>query len=373
MKKLPIVIVCTAAAAAVIFVSMHAGTGTDRTDEMETYTIPHESEEHEGTWLIWPHQYTYGIAYREEIEPIWIQMTQALVPGEKVHIIAYNKTEKERIAQVLTDHEIAMDNIDFTIAESDDVWVRDTGPIFGFDEDDNLTILNFAFDGWGQKEPYEKDDDIPIRVSEDRDIPMATIDDIVIEGGAVESDGAGTLMACRSSVISSSRNPDVSQKKMEKYLQQYMGAENFIWLDGSVGEDITDAHIDGMARFYDRNTLLTVSEDDFFDLYENISEEDYNTLTSARNADGEKYEIVEFPLTEKNVEGLDYKGSYLNFYIGNDVVLLPVYGDTNDEKAIEIVQGLYPDREVVPINVTALYQYGGMLHCVTQQQPVSRK
>jgi agmatine deiminase len=372
MKKRTAVFSGTILAAAGIAAAICVSSGKERNISTKIYSIPHESEEHEGTWLIWPHEYTYGAEYRDEIEPIWTSMTEALAPGENVHIIAYNEKEKERITEVLTEHQIDLTNIDFTIAASDDVWVRDTGPIFAFDENDELTILDFAFDGWGKKAPYEKDDDIPVKVAEDRDIRIENIPDIVIEGGAIESDGAGTLMACRSSVISSSRNPDVSQTEMEKYLKQYTGASNFIWLDGVAGEDITDAHIDGMARFYDKNTLLTVSEDDFFDLYKNISEKDYSVLQSARNAEGEKYQIVELPLTKNNVRGLDYKGSYLNFYIGNEAVLVPVYQDSNDEKAIGILQELYPDREIVPIDVTALYQYGGMLHCVTQQQPAGR-
>jgi agmatine deiminase len=371
MKKAFAIVFVVILAAAGIFLIVYLGTGTERSGETEMYSIPHESEEHEGTWLIWPHQYTYGMAYRKKIEPIWIRVTRALSPGENVHIIAYNEKEKKRITKLLEDHQVDLTNVDFTIAKSDDVWVRDTGPIFAFDENDDMTILDFAFDGWGKKEPYKKDDKIPVQVAKAKGIRIKTIPDIVIEGGAIESDGAGTLMACRSSVISTNRNPDVSQGEMEKFLKQYTGASNFIWLDGVTDEDITDAHIDGMARFYDKNTLLTVPEDDFFDLYENISEKDYDTLQSARNADGEKYEIVEIPLTAKNVKGLDYKGSYLNFYVGNEVVLLPVYGDRNDETAVEILQDLYPDRKIVPINVTALYKNGGMLHCVTQQQPVS--
>lgn len=338
-------------------------------DKMTIYSVPHENTKHEGTWLIWPHHYTYGIKYREELEPIWISMTQALVSGEKIHIIAYNQKEKQRIEKLLANQQVCMKNIDFVLAKSDDVWVRDTGPIFAYDNNNILTILDFFFDGWGEKAPYKKDNKIPAEVSNSKHIPLKTISEIVLEGGAVELDGLGTLLACKSSVISQNRNPEISQEEMEKYLHQYLGITNFIWLEGTVDEDITDAHIDGIARFYDENTLLTVSGDDFFQLYENITEEDYTKLISAKNANGKKYNIVEIPLTEKNVTDLDYKGSYLNFYIGNDVVLLPVYQDNNDKTAIEIIQKLYPDKKIVPIDVTALYKYGGMLHCVTQQQP----
>ena len=182
-------------------------------------------------------------------------------------------------------------------------------------------------------------------------------------------DGSGTLMACKSSVISKNRNPELTQKEAEEYFRTYLGATNFIWLEGVTDQDITDAHIDGIARFYDDRTLLTVSEDDFFELYEDMPEKDYDTLISASNGEGIPYEIVEIPMTERNVSGLDYKGSYLNYYVGNDVLLLPIYGDANDELAIEILADLYEYNEIVPIDVTALYRYGGMLHCVTQQQP----
>lgn len=155
-------------------------------------------------------------------------------------------------------------------------------------------------------------------------------------------------------------------------MSKYLGVTNFIWLEGVTDEDITDAHIDGMARFLDDRTILTVSEADFAELYESISMDDYRTIQNAKNANGQPYEIVELSLTNKNVTGLDYKGSYLNYYIGNAVVLVPIYDDENDDVALEIIAELYPEREIVPIEVNSLFQYGGMIHCVTQQQPVSK-
>lgn len=285
------------------------------------YHFPSEESIHEGTWLTWPHHHTYGMEYRREVEDIWLKMAFALHTGEMIHIVAYDETEQRRITKLLQAEGMDMNRVDFVIAKSDDVWSRDTGPMF------------------------------------------------VLEGGSVELDGSGTAMLCKSSVVSKSRNPELSVKQAEEYLSRYLGATNFIWLEGVVGEDITDAHIDGIARFYDAKTLLTVSEKDFFELYEGILESDYETLLSVNNAEGEPYEIIELPMTAKNVDGLGYKGSYLNYYVGNEVVLVPVYRDANDAIAMKILSELYSDREIVPIDVTALYQYGGMLHCVTQQQP----
>lgn len=339
---------------------------------MSIYSFPAEGKKHEGTWLSWPHQYTYGREHRDNVEGIWIEMVHDLHTGEKVHIIAYNETEKQRITNLLIDERINMTMIDFVIARSDDFWSRDIGPMFVYDENDVLTIINFAFDGWGKKTPYEYDDKIPVAVAKAKGYPIVTVPDFVLEGGAVELDGAGTLMTCKSSVVSKNRNPEMTVEQAEECLRKYLGATNFIWLEGVTDKDITDAHIDGTARFYDDKTLLTVSKEEFFDLYEDILESDYEKLISAKNAKGEPYKIVELPLTSKNVEGLEYKGSYLNYYIGNEVILLPVYNDVNDEVAIGILSELYEDREIIPIDVTNLYQHGGMLHCVTQQQPLGK-
>lgn len=180
-------------------------------------------------------------------------------------------------------------------------------------------------------------------------------------------------MACESSVVSPGRNRGLAKEYVERRLRQCLGVSNFIWLKGAIGEDITDAHIDGIARFYDSHTIIAVARNDFADLYEGIDMADYDVIASARNADGEPYRVVQMPLTRKNVRGLGYKGSYLNFYVGNTVVLMPAYGDANDSVAVHMLTELYPGRRVVPIDVTKLYKHGGMLHCVTRQQPAARQ
>ncbi|APQ95379.1 agmatine deiminase [Clostridium botulinum] len=164
----------------------------------------------------------------------------------------------------------------------------------------------------------------------------------------------------------------MTAEQAEEYFRKYLGATNFIWLKGVTDKDITDAHINGTARFYDDKTLLTVPKEEFLELYEGILESDYEKLISARNTKEEPYKIVELTMTSENVEGLVYKGSYLNYYIGNEVILLPFYNDVKDEVAISILSELYEDRKIIPINVTGLYQYGGMLHCVTQQQTLNK-
>lgn len=338
-------------------------------DKKMIYHMPMEDKLHEGTWLIWPHKYTYGAEYQQEIEDIWVQMVKALHIGEKVHIIAYNKLEQMQIQQTLIDAKVNMKQIDFLIAKSNDVWARDTGPIFVLDENSKPVIADFKFDGWGNKAPHKKDNKIPQEVAKQKNIPRIKIDSLVLEGGSIEIDGNNTLMATLSSVFSKNRNSTLDIKQVEQYLTKFLGIRNFIWLDGVIDEDITDAHIDGIARFLNNETILTVSKNDFANLYENMNMNDYKKLQYAKNIDGKPYKLQEVPLTKEFVSGTDFFGSYLNYYVGNQVVLLPIYEDDNDEIALKIIKDLYPERKVVPIVVNDLVKYGGMLHCVTQQQP----
>lgn len=337
-----------------------------------SFTMPDESEEHEGTWLQWPHDYTYGEGYKEDMKPIWVAMVRALSKGENVHIVAYNQLEKEYIEGVLVEEGINMESIDFYIHETDDVWARDNGPIFVYDDKDNLKILDWGFNGWGEKTPYAKDKLLRRQIGQDLDVDVLNLQEVVLEGGSIELDGSGCALLTRSAVTNSNRNPDLSEKEIEEYISKYYSVDKFIWLDGVAGLDITDFHIDGFAKFFDKDTIITLEEDDLADW--GVIDNDIDILLNAKNTEGNQYKHVYLPLTEKNVilesgKKLDYKGSYVNYYIANDVVLVPNYNDTNDAIANGIIQELYPDRTVIGIDVRELYQYGGMIHCVTQQQP----
>ncbi|MGG0726694.1 agmatine deiminase family protein [Bacillus paramycoides] len=344
-------------------------------EKVGKYTMPDEKSKHEGTWLQWPHDYTYGQEYKKEVEPIWIEMVSALTEGEKVHIVAYDQEEKERINQLLTDEGLNMEKIDFFIAPTDDVWARDSGPMFVYDNNKNLKILDPGFNGWGKKTPYKNDARIRENLSKQLGVERIDWHKFVLEGGAIELDGNGTALLTRSAVTNKNRNPKLSEAEIEKYISE-LGVTNFIWLDGVPNIDITDFHIDGFTKFHDKSTIITLAEDDLVEW--GLSNKDIDTLMRAKNAAGGKYKYVYLPLSKNKVtlesgKTLDYKGSYVNYYIGNKVVLVPNYNDPNDKIANETIQKLYPDRKVVGIDVRELYKNGGMIHCITQQQPVSLK
>ncbi|WP_420871349.1 agmatine deiminase family protein [Lysinibacillus xylanilyticus] len=340
------------------------------------YTMPDESSKHEGTWLQWPHSFTYGKDYVEKIEPIWIELTATLSEGENVHIIAYDEYEKNSIYDLLYDEGLNMDKIDFYIVPTDDVWARDTAPIFVYDKDNNMKLMDWGFNGWGKKTPYKKDALIPSVLSKQLGMERINLNSVVLEGGAFELDGNGTFLSTRSAVINKNRNPKLTESEIEEYVGENLGASNFIWLDGVQNLDITDFHIDGFAKFHDKSTIITMKKDDLEEW--GLSNKDIKTLMHAKNSSEKPYQYVYLPISKNNIvldngKNLSYKGSYVNYYIGNTVVLVPNYNDPNDKIANDIIQKLYPNRKVIGIDVRELYKDGGMIHCVTQQQPANLK
>ncbi|MGO1072501.1 agmatine deiminase family protein [Lysobacter sp. CA199] len=338
--------------------------------------MPDETARHEGTWLQWPHAYTYGRTYRDRLDPTWVAMTRALVASENVHLIVYDAAEQTRVRNALAAAGVALDKVSFLIKPTDDVWVRDNGPIFIYDRDDRLVVTDWGFNGWGFDAPYRKDDSVPATVAGRIGLPRVDLNDVVLEGGAIEVDGRGVLMATRSSTREANRNAELSESELEAVLADQLGVSKFIWLDGAPGgkDDITDMHIDGFARFGTPNTIVTMSRPDLRDW--GLSSTDVDRLYRARDVDGAAYRIVQLPATARNVTTaygykLGYKGSYVNYYVGNTVVLMPEYKDPNDAVAKAILQRLYPGRTVVGIDVRNLYRNGGMVHCVTQQQPAA--
>ena len=347
-----------------------------------TYTFPDETEEHEGTWLTWPHQYEYGMAFRNENDATWVAMTRALQVHERVHIIAYNNTEKTRITNLLKANGGSIANVDFKIFQTNDVWIRDNGPIYARNETGDLVIQDYGFNGWGGDYRSAKDTKIPSSIANATGMTVINLNNaLTIEGGAYEMDGAGTLLATKSSITSQSnpagtksiRNPGKSQAQVETILAQNLGAKKFIWLEGWFDRaDITDAHVDGFAKFAPGNKLVTMNQTDL--QYWGVPKSDINKLYAAKNINNVAYTKVYLPLTKNDVkktngQNLGYKGSYVNYYVANKRVLVPNYNDPNDAIANGIIANLYPNRTVIGIDVRNLYGNGGMVHCVTQQQP----
>ncbi len=356
-------------------------------DKEQQYHMPAEWEKHEGTWLQWPHDGIFD-GYQMRMERIWLVMVEALHQHENVHIIVRDERQRDHVAYLLRYFNISEDTVHLYVIPTNDVWVRDNGPIYVLDSDNNMVIANWEFNGWGNRFEGELDNNVPSLIGESLSIPVVS-PPLVLEGGAVEVNGKGTFMATRSSIINDNRNPGKSQEEVEAILSKYLGVTHFIWLSGAGGEvieewgGVTDSHIDGAARFTDESTVLYSWNEDRSDPHFNIMLKHYEELKEAVTESGKPLTLVPAPLPEGGVHqissNLGWRKStltaaiYVNFYVANGVVLAPVYGNKNDARAKAVISEHFPGREVIGIDSAYLSEHGGMIHCVTQQQPAVKR
>lgn len=275
----------------------------------ESFTLPAEDEPHEGTSTQWPHHHQYGLEYANSLDTKWVAMTKALAPHEKVHIIAYDEVEKIRISMLLDSVQISLEIVDFQILKTDDVWIRDSGPIYVRDETDSLILMDFGFNGWGRKTDehtgdsikYKQCDSIPVKIGAIQNKRVLDLNAVITnEGGSFDIDGCGTLMACKSSILNKNRNPNSPIEVCEFLFEKHFGVTNFIWLNGEAGYDITDQHIDGFARFRDSTTIVTMKQYNLKAF--NVSPPDIKRLYHSRNKHGAGYTFVFVPLTKRKVK-----------------------------------------------------------------------
>ena len=348
------------------------------------YTMPAEWEPHEGTWLQWPGN-KVGPRYEMKHEHTWLKMVASLVQYETAHIISNDERQRDHVAYQLNYYGIDQGACDLHIIPLDDLWARDNGPIFVFDEQNNLAITNWTFNGWGDRFEYELDNQVPSIIGDRLGLPVLN-PPLVLEGGAIEVNGRGTFMATRSSILDPYRNPGKSQAEIEAILYQYLGVSHFIWLSGAGrGEcekwgDATDSHIDIVARFSNESTVLYNWTDDESDPRYTMFRRHLEELKSATTAAGQNLTLVPLPVPKEGVyqvannnqwrQSLYTDAAYSNYLVANGLVLVPVYGNKNDERAKAIIGEQFPDREIIAIDAVSLTEDGGAIHCVTQQQPV---
>ena len=333
------------------------------------YRMPAEWQPHAATWLSWPRP--DGISFPDrytEALPALGEMVRALAPHERVNINVRNQ-EVETVARQ-TIGEIP--NVFYHGIPSYEPWCRDHGPIF-VKRGRELAIVDWAYNAWGEKyPPYDDDDAVPQRVAEVLNVPIFT-PGIVMEGGALDVNGLGTLLTTESCLLNPNRNPQLSKQQIELCLRDHLGVSNILWLgDGIVGDD-TDGHVDDLTRFVDPTTVVTVVEADPQDENYWPLQENRKRLGTMRDQDGNPLQVIDLPMPGRiEYDGQRLPSSYANFYIANDVVLLPTYRNRRtDTMATETLQKCFTDRRVVGIDSTNLIWGLGSFHCLTQQQPAT--
>ncbi len=258
----------------------------------------------------------------------------------------------------------------------DDLWLRDSGPVFVTGPDGAAAGVDFGFSGWGGKQEHARDGLVARRVLEAFGVPRVEAP-IVAEGGSLETDGEGTLLVTESSLVNDNRNPGRSRDDIEKALVELLGARKVIWLEGVRGEDITDCHVDALARFTAPGTVLLSSPPPGArpDVWTRVYEQARATLEAATDAHGRRLEIVDLPEpdpAELGRRGEDFLGCYANYYVANGAVLVPRFGDPRaDDHAASLLRDLHPGRTVRQVGIHDLAEGGGGIHCATQQQPAA--
>ena len=336
------------------------------------FRMPAEWHPHESTWLTWPKDPETWPDRVTHVEEIYLRMISALIPHETVDLLVDDEETEQKVRARFG----APPRIRFHHIQTVDSWIRDYGPNFLIGPGGEIAFNDWIFNAWGNKyEELKKDDSVARQLESFLGLQHFS-PGIVMEGGSIEVNGAGCVLTTEQCLLNPNRNPQLSRNEIEQYLKDYLGVTKVLWLaEGIVGDD-TDGHIDDLARFVAPNVIVTALEEDPLDANYEILQDNLARLRSMTDANGRPFEIVTLPMpgivggTSTSTRDLDrLPASYANFYIANNVVLLPVFGHTNDARAVETLQQVFPDRRVIPINCEPLVWGMGTIHCVTQQQP----
>lgn len=340
--------------------------------------MPPEWALHDATWLSWPHKEASWPGKFGPVPDVFATIAAMLSRYETVRINVLDEAmEKDAREKILNKvgHDEDLQRICFHHIPTDDAWCRDHGPNYVFSREEgrlHKLVLDWEYNAWGEKyEPYENDNRVPEKIAHQQGLPLVK-PGMVLEGGAIDVNGAGLLLTTESCLLNPNRNPSMTKEEIERELMQYLGIEKVIWLrDGIVGDD-TDGHVDDMARFVDENTVVIAVEDTAGDENYGILRENYRLLQECIDSQQLPLRLIELPMPDPvyyNNERLP--ASYANFYIANRQVLVPTYRCARDGAALDILQKCFPSREVVGIDCTDLVWGLGAIHCITHEEPAA--
>jgi len=350
----------------------------DRTPREMGFRMPAEWDRHEGTWLGWPQNPADWPGKFAAIPWVYAEIVRLLSYRERVNILVSTEAVQRRAESVLKRAGANLDNVVFHVWPTDRVWLRDSGPIFVKDAAGAVAITDWKFNAWAKYEDWKLDDQVPARAAEalklDRWQPVSGKQRLVLEGGSIDVNGAGTMLTTEECLLSEvqQRNPGVSREGLETAFSEYLGIDQVIWLGNGIAGDDTHGHVDDITRFVAESTIVTAVEPDAGDYNHLVLADNLARLKASRTPNGKQWTIVELPLPKPVVfRGQRLPASYANFYIANGLVLVPTFHDRNDRIALGILADLFPDREVIGIHAVDLVWGLGTLHCMTQQQPAS--
>jgi agmatine deiminase len=334
------------------------------------YRIPAEWGPHAATWTSWPADDELWEGHLDAVRAEFAVFVATLARFEDVVVNVSDQASEDDARERLRAEGADLGRIRFHHVPLNDAWFRDNGPIFLVDGYGRVALTDWRFNAWGGKYAFDLDDRAPEAVA--RHLGMRRFAfPFVLEGGAIEVNDEGVLITTRSCLLTPTRNPQLDEDDQEALLRAGLGIRHVAWLDEGLEGDHTDGHVDTIVRFAGDRTLVCAVSEDPYDVNFARMERNLVTLRGLRTPDGEPYHVVPLPLPKARLE-LDERrlaASYANWYVANGVVLVPIYGDDHDDRALEIIGPLFPERVVIGVPARALITGGGAWHCVTQQQP----
>ena len=351
---------------------MASGTGAP-TPRSLGFFMPPEWHPHESTWLAWPTNRETWPGRVRRIRSLFLEMIRLLASGERIDLLVGRREQEEDVRGRLDP--ATRRRVRFHRIATGDAWIRDYGPNFLIRTGGERAAAGFnqwRFNAWGGRYPeLAVDGEVPNRLAPSLNLPRFR-PGLVLEGGAIDVDGQGGVLAAENCLLNPNRNPGRGRKEVEDCLRSHLGARRTIWLGGGLPGDDTDGHVDNLARFVRPDTIVCAVEEDSSQPQHRILEDNRRRLTLARRPDGRRYRILTLPLPSPRETGLDgLPASYLNFYIANRRIVVPAFGCRQDELARKTVQELFPRRRAVSLNCRDLIRGLGGIHCITLQQPLA--
>lgn len=336
-------------------------------DNMTGFYIPEEASPHACTFMQWP------VSKQVYSDPLFLEMVQ-----DSIAEIANSIAQFEPVIMLMDSgfktqaRRRLSDKIEIWDIPTDDLWCRDSGPCFVRNDAGDLAIRSFNFNGWGNKQIHENDGQIAQRIADKLNIPLFN-NGLVGEPGGLEFSERNTVIAHESSWINDNRNSGTKEEITAKILEA-VGAEKLIWATGVYGEDITDYHIDALARYVSDTKIMIQLPDEreiAHDPFAKSAYETYDILAAHHNAENQKNEMIILPdPIDIRIQSSDFVASYVNYYICNNAIIMAQFGDDKaDQRASSTLKALFPEREIIALNVDPLGEIGGGIHCATQQMP----
>ena len=340
------------------------------------YRMPAEWEPHASTWLAWPHQ---ASDWPGRIGPIpWVygEIVKHLSRVEHVNILVQSAAKEDAVRKILVKFGVDLTQVTLWQWPTDRVWTRDSGPSFVVNAKRQKALIDWKFNAWAKYDNHLADDQIPSRIAKAGKLhswqPMHRGKRVVLEGGSIDVNGEGLLLTTEECLLSNvqARNPGMNQTDYERVFAEYLGIEKVLWLGRGIAGDDTHGHIDDIARFVGSKRIVTAVEDNEDDDNYAPLRANLERLHGITDAGGGKFEVIPLPMPSPVVfHKQRLPASYANFYIANELVLVPTFNDENDRYALGILGEIFPDRKVIGIHCGDLVYGLGTLHCMTQQEP----